>query len=154
MTFGRVNPQFRLEDQGITGLGDVHYNLIEPALIEAALKRDEGTLGQGGTFLVSTGKFTGRSPKDKHVVVSDATRDTIWWDNNAAMTPEAFDTLYDDMTAYMKSRDMFVEDLVCGADPVLAINVRMVTELAWHSLFNRTMSSRPIRRVMVAALRP
>ena len=47
MTFGRVNPHFRLEDQGITGLGDVHYNLIEPALIEAALKRGEGTLGQG-----------------------------------------------------------------------------------------------------------
>ena len=68
MTFGRVNPQFRLEDQGITGLDNVHYNLIEPALIEAALKNGEGRLGKGGAFLVSTGKFTGRSPKDKHVV--------------------------------------------------------------------------------------
>ena len=68
MTSGRVNPQLRLEDQGITGLGNVYYNLIEPALIEAALKRGEGTLGKGGAFLVTTGKFTGRSPKDKHVV--------------------------------------------------------------------------------------
>ena len=44
MTFGRVNPQFRLEDQQITGLGNVYYNLMEPALIETALKRGEGTL--------------------------------------------------------------------------------------------------------------
>ncbi len=63
MTLGRVNPQFRLEDQGINGLGNVYYNFIEPALVEAALKNNEGTLGQGGTFLVTTGKFTGRSPK-------------------------------------------------------------------------------------------
>ena len=63
MTIGRVNPNFRLEDQGITGLGTVHYNLIEPALIEAALKNGEGTLGIGGALLVSTGAFTGRSPQ-------------------------------------------------------------------------------------------
>ena len=150
MTFGRVNPRFRLEDQGITGLGNVHYNLIEPALIEAALKRDEGTLGQGGAFLVSTGTFTGRSPEDKHVVKSDTTRDIVWWDNNAAMTPEAFDLLYDDMKEYMKSRDVFVEDLVGGADPALAVNVRMITELAWHSLFNRTMLRRPDRHALDA----
>ena len=68
MTSGRVNPQFRLEDQGIEGLGNVYYNFMEPALIEEALKRGEGTLGNGGAFLVTTGKFTGRSPKDKHVV--------------------------------------------------------------------------------------
>ena len=68
MTFGRVNPDFRLEDQGIEGLGNVYYNLMEPALIEAALKRGEGTLGKGGAFYVTTGKFTGRSPQDKHVV--------------------------------------------------------------------------------------
>ena len=117
MTFGRVNPQFRLEDQGIEGLGNVYYNLIEPALIEAALSRDEGTLGKGGTFLVTTGKFTGRSPKDKHVVKTDSVADTIWWDNNAAMSPEGFDRLYEDMIAHMKGRDYFVQDLVGGADP-------------------------------------
>ncbi|MEQ3630651.1 MAG: phosphoenolpyruvate carboxykinase (ATP), partial [Sulfitobacter sp.] len=56
MTFGRVNPQFSLEDQQISGLGDVYYNLTEPALVEAALKRGEGSLGKGGAFLVTTGK--------------------------------------------------------------------------------------------------
>ncbi|MFN4101640.1 MAG: phosphoenolpyruvate carboxykinase (ATP), partial [Pararhodobacter sp.] len=68
MTAGRVNPNHRLEDQGISGLGSVAYNLIEPALVEAAVKRGEGTLGKGGAFLVATGQFTGRSPKDKFVV--------------------------------------------------------------------------------------
>ena len=83
MTIGRVNPAKRLEDQGINGLGNVYYNLIEPAIIEEAIKRGEGELGKGGAFLCSTGKFTGRSPKDKHVVRSAATENTIWWDNNA-----------------------------------------------------------------------
>ena len=47
---------------GISGLGEVYYNLIEPDLITQALRREEGELGRGGAILVSTGKFTGRSP--------------------------------------------------------------------------------------------
>ena len=143
MTFGRVNPNNRLEDQGIKGLGDVYYNLLEPALIERALKREEGSLGLGGTFLVSTGKFTGRSPKDKHVVKTADVADSIWWENNAEMSPEGFDALYDDMIEHMKGRDYFVQDLVGGSDPAYSINVRMVTELAWHGLFIRHMLRRP-----------
>ncbi|SHJ81703.1 phosphoenolpyruvate carboxykinase (ATP) [Shimia gijangensis] len=145
MTFGRVNPEFRLEDQGIDGLGNVYYNLMEPALIEAALKKDEGTLGNGGAFLVSTGKFTGRSPKDKHVVKTASVEDTIWWENNAEMSPEGFDNLYADMVEHMKGGDYYVQDLVGGADARHSINVRMVTELAWHGLFIRTMLRRPDR---------
>ena len=148
MTNGRVNPNFRLEDQGITGLGNVWYNLMEPALIEAALKAGEGHLGNGGTFLVSTGKFTGRSPKDKHVVKTASVADKIWWENNAEMAPDAFDRLYDDMIEHMKGRDYHVQDLVGGADPTLAINVRMVTELAWHGLFIRHMLRRPSREAL------
>ncbi|MEM7488999.1 MAG: phosphoenolpyruvate carboxykinase (ATP), partial [Pseudomonadota bacterium] len=85
----RVNPERTLEAQGITGLGRVHYNLLEPAIIQEALARDEGTLGLGGAFLVTTGKFTGRSPKDKHVVRTPGVEDKIWWDCNAPMAPEA-----------------------------------------------------------------
>ena len=145
MTFGRVNPKFRLEDQGIEGLESVHYNLIEPALIEAALKNREGTLGRGGAFLVSTGKFTGRSPQDKHVVRTDSVADKIWWENNAEMSPEGFDALYDDMKEHMKGGTYYVQDLVGGADPAHAIKVRMVTELAWHGLFIRHLLRRPER---------
>src|SRR6056297_3301288 len=145
MTFGRVNPKFRLEDQQINGLGNVYYNLTEPALIEAALKRDEGTLGNGGAFLVTTGKFTGRSPKDKHVVKTDGVADTIWWDNNAPMSPQGFDALYSDMLEHMKGREYFVQDLTGGADPKTAIDVRFIQELAWHNLFIRHMMRRPDR---------
>ncbi len=145
MSAGRVNPNHTLDHQGITGLGNVYYNLIEPAIIEHALARKEGELGRGGAFLVSTGKFTGRSPLDKHIVRSPSVEDKIWWESNAAMSPEGFDALYDDMIAHMKGRDYFVQDLFGGADPSQRLDVRMVTELAWHSLFIRHMLRRPER---------
>ena len=148
MTSGRVNPNFRLDDQGISGLGNVYYNYLEPALIQEALKRDEGTLGQGGAFLVTTGKFTGRSPKDKHVVKTPSVADSIWWENNAAMSPEGFDSLHADMLEHMKGRDYFVQDLIGGSDPTVTINVRMVTELAWHNLFIRHLLRRPERAAL------
>jgi phosphoenolpyruvate carboxykinase (ATP) len=145
MTFGRVNPNFRLQDQGIEGLGNVYYNFMEPALIENALKRGEGTLGNGGTFLVSTGEFTGRSPKDKFTVRTPTTEDTIWWENNAPMEADAFDRLHADMLEHMKGGEYFVQDLTAGADPTHAINVRVVNELAWHNLFIRHLLRRPDR---------
>ncbi|WP_102109594.1 phosphoenolpyruvate carboxykinase [Oceaniglobus roseus] len=145
MSIGRVNKAHTLETQGITGLGTVHYNLLEPDLMTEALARKEGTMGQGGTLLVTTGKFTGRSPKDKHVVRSASTEKTIWWENNAPMEPAKFDALYDDMIAHMKGRDYFVQDLYGGADPAHRLDVRVVTELAWHSLFIRTLLRRPER---------
>ena len=145
MTFGRVNPEFRLEDQGIEGLGNVYYNLMEPALIEAALKRGEGTLGKGGAFLVTTGKYTGRSPKDKFIVRTPSVEDSIWWENNAPMEPAAFDQLHADMLEHMKGGDYYVQDLVGGADPANAIDVRVISELAWHNLFIRHMLRRPDR---------
>ncbi len=145
MAKGRVNPNHTLETQGITGLGTVYYNLREPDLIREALCLGEGELGQGGTLLVSTGKYTGRSPNDKHIVRTESVADHIWWENNRAMSPEGFDRLYDDMIAHMAGRDYFVQDLFGGADPAHRLDVRVVTELAWHSLFIRHLLRRPDR---------
>jgi len=145
MTNGRVNPSHTLEQQGITGLGQVHYNYLEPALIEAALRRDEGRLGLGGTFLVSTGMHTGRSPRDKFVVRTPSVEDTIWWDNNRPMEPADFDRLHADMLDHMKGGDYFVQDLFGGADAEHRLDVRVVTELAWHGLFIRHLLRRPSR---------
>ncbi|MGO4909199.1 phosphoenolpyruvate carboxykinase [Pseudorhodobacter sp. W20_MBD10_FR17] len=145
MNTGRVNPSHTLENQGITGLGTVHYNLIEPALIEAAIAGGEGKLGIGGAFLVSTGQFTGRSPKDKFVVRTPSVENTIWWENNAPMAPAAFDLLRADMLAHMKGRDYHVQDLYAGADPEHRLDVRVVAELAWHGLFIRHLLRRPDR---------
>ncbi len=145
MDHGRVNPSMTLETQGITGLGQVHYNLTEADLMQAAIRAGEGELGQGGTLLVTTGQHTGRSPKDKFVVRSAATEDTIWWDNNAPMTAESFATLRADMLAHLAGRSVHVQDLYAGADPAHRVDVRMVTELAWHGLFIRHLLRRPER---------
>ncbi len=143
MTNGPVNPACRLEDQGITGLSRVHYNLIEPALMSAALRRGEGALGRGGVLLVSTGQHTGRSPQDKFVVRTPGVEDSIWWENNPPMDPDAFERLRQDMLAHMQGGEYFVQDLYGGADPAHRLDVRLVTELAWHSLFIRHMLRRP-----------
>ncbi|MFD1795396.1 phosphoenolpyruvate carboxykinase [Paracoccus aurantiacus] len=139
----RVNPNFRIEDQGIEGVAAVYYNLLEPALIEHAISRGEGKLGKGGAFLVSTGSHTGRSPKDKHVVRTPDVEDSIWWENNRAMEPAAFDRLYADMLAHMKGKEYFVQDLYAGADAEQRLDVRVVSELAWHNLFIRHLLRRP-----------
>ncbi|MFN2306204.1 MAG: phosphoenolpyruvate carboxykinase [Paracoccaceae bacterium] len=143
MDHGQVNPKMKLSDQGIEGLGYVYYNLSEPELQDAAIAAGEGVEGQGGTLLVTTGKHTGRSPKDKFVVRTAEVEDAIWWDNNAPMDPVAFDRLYDDMTAHMKGGTYHVQDLFGGADPAHRLDVRVVTELAWHGLFIRHLLRRP-----------
>ena len=145
MTNGRMNPKARLEAQSVTGLGSVDYNYIERALVETTIARGEGRLGKGGAFLCTTGQFTGRSPKDKFVVRTPAVEGSIWWENNAPMAPDAFDRLHADMLDHMKGRDYFVQDLFGGADPVHRLDVRVVTELAWHGLFIRHMLRRPER---------
>ncbi len=145
MIYGRVNPRQRLDHQGITGAANVYYNDVEPALIEAAVSRGEGRLGRGGAFLCATGQFTGRSPKDKFVVRTPDVEDTIWWQNNAPMAVDAYERLKSDMLAHMRGRDYFVQDLYAGADPVHRLDVRVVTELAWHGLFIRHLLRRPAR---------
>jgi phosphoenolpyruvate carboxykinase (ATP) len=145
MTHGRVNPACTLESQGMHGLGTVHYNLNEPALMQRAVERGEGVIGQGGALLVNTGRHTGRSPKDKFVVRTPDVEGTIWWENNAPMAHDAFDRLHADMLAHIRGRDMFVQDLYGGADPAHRLDVRVVTELAWHGLFIRHLLRRPDR---------
>ncbi|MFN4171245.1 MAG: phosphoenolpyruvate carboxykinase [Pseudorhodobacter sp.] len=145
MTNGHVNPNHTLDRHGIQGLGQVYYNLTEPALIEAAIGRGEGKLGLGGAFLVSTGQFTGRSPKDKFVVRTPSVENSIWWENNSPMTVGGFDMLRADMLAHMQGRDYFVQDLYAGADAAHRLDVRVVTELAWHGLFIRHLLRRPDR---------
>jgi phosphoenolpyruvate carboxykinase (ATP) len=142
---GRVNPSHQLDQGGISGVAVAHYNYVEAALVEAAVARGEGRLGKGGAFLCQTGQFTGRSPKDKFVVRTPATEDTIWWDNNAAMAPDAWARLKADMLAHVKGGELFVQDLYAGADPLHRLDVRVVTELAWHGLFIRHLLRRPAR---------
>jgi phosphoenolpyruvate carboxykinase (ATP) len=144
-TGAETKPGITLEAGGFAGAARVHYNLTEPALVEAAIRRGEGELGQGGTLLVTTGKHTGRSPKDKFVVREPSVVDGVWWENNPPMSPEHFDTLLADMRAHIKGGELFVQDLYAGADPAHRLNVRIIHELAWHNLFIRHLLRRPDR---------
>ena len=140
-----VNPRMTLEASGFSGAARVHYNLLEPALIQAALERGEGDLGRGGALLVSTGRHTGRSPNDKFVVREPSVEPHVWWESNAPMAPAHFAALLADMRAHVDGGELFVQDLYAGADPEYRLNVRVVTELAWHGLFIRHLLRRPER---------
>ena len=143
METGKFNSDFSLSKMGIIGLKSVHYNLNEAALMQHAVIKEEGKLGVGGVLLVETGKHTGRSPKDKYVVVDEKTEDDIWWEKNGRMTPQNFHNLYDDILAHMKGRDYFVQDLYACANPDYKLNVRLINEFAWHGLFIRHLLRNP-----------
>ncbi|MFG1398251.1 phosphoenolpyruvate carboxykinase [Roseixanthobacter pseudopolyaromaticivorans] len=128
---------------GLRHLTGVHWNLNAPALYEHALERLEGRLAAGGALMAETGVHTGRSPKDKFVVRDAATEAEVWWDNNGAITPEQFETLYQDFLTAAEGKTLFAQDLYGGADPTYRIKTRVYTEFAWHSLFIRTMLRRP-----------
>lgn len=117
--------------------GRVNLNWNEARLYEEAVRRGEGEIAEGGALVVRTGIHTGRSAKDKFTVRDAQTEDQVWWDNNAAMTPDQFDALWQDFRAHMEDKELFVQELFGGADPDHRLPVRVVSELAWHSLFIR-----------------
>jgi phosphoenolpyruvate carboxykinase (ATP) len=126
-----------LTDLGVEKPGPVRLNWTEAALYEEAVRRGEGRIAAHGPLVVETGQHTGRSAKDKFTVRDAETENTVWWSNNAAMTPAHFEALWDDFRAHMSGKELFVQDLFGGADPTHRLPVRVVTELAWHSLFIR-----------------
>ncbi|MCB1882742.1 MAG: phosphoenolpyruvate carboxykinase [Geminicoccaceae bacterium] len=128
---------------GLEGARAVHRNLDRARLIEAAVRRGEAELTDGGALAARTGAFTGRSPGDKHVVARPSIGDAVDWRANRAMTPEAFAGLKRRALAHAAGRELFVQDLFAGADPRYRIGVRVVTEEAWHALFARNMFIRP-----------
>ena len=137
-------PKFDLHIQGIDTPASLHWNLETAPLVEQALQRGEGRLAKDGPLVVETGKHTGRSAKDKFIVRDAETESTIWWDNNKSMSPEHFAALRADFLAALGERnELFVQDLFGGSQPEHRVRVRVINELAWHSLFIRTMLVRP-----------
>ena len=133
----------QLEAHGLKDLKSVYWNLSAPTLYEMSIARGEGRLAKGGPLVVLTGQHTGRSASDKHVVKDEQTASTVWWDNNKPLARDAFARLHADMMEYAKGRDLFVQDLVGGADPTHRLPVRIITEYAWHSLFIRHLLIQP-----------
>ncbi len=147
---GTRNPANGIEAIGLRETGTVHYNFSEAELYEQALQRKEATLTADGALVARTGHHTGRSPKDKFIVRDAATEDQVWWSNNKPITPEQFETLLADFQEQAKGRDLFVQDLVGGADAEHSLPTRVITEFAWHSLFIRNLLIRPDRDALEA----
>ena len=139
-------PKHDLAAQGFpTAMAQVHYNRGSALLVEQALHRDEGILAEHGALVVRTGRFTGRSAADKFTVRDAGTEDQVWWGRvNKPIAPAQFAELKHDFLTHMGTIDnLWVQDLFGGSQHDYSVNVRVVTELAWHSLFIRTLLVRP-----------
>lgn len=124
----------------------VYRNLTSAQLTEQSLAhKDEQTeLASNGALSASTGKRTGRSPKDRFIVKDNLTEQHIDWGNvNQPIAESAFNALWDEAKAFMTGRDMFVADLQVGADPKHGIPVTVYNQLAWQNLFVNNLFIRP-----------
>jgi len=136
--------QFGLQNHGLTNLNRVYWNLTSGALYEEAVFRGEGTIGHLGPFLVNTGKHTARAAADKFIVREQTTEEKVWWGQyNRPFNPDKFSNLLTRLQGYLQGRDVFVQDLFAGSDEEVRLPIRIITEKAWHSLFVRTMFSKP-----------
>ncbi|HEY6027642.1 MAG TPA: phosphoenolpyruvate carboxykinase (ATP), partial [Pseudolabrys sp.] len=140
---GVRNAAFGADKFGFKGLAGVNWNLPEAPLYEHAIRNGEASIVAGGALSAFTGHHTGRSPKDKHTVVDDLTKDSVWWDGNRKLSKENFDVLLGDFIKHVEGKTLFAQDLYGGADHTYRIKVRVFTEYAWHSLFIRQLLIRP-----------
>jgi phosphoenolpyruvate carboxykinase (ATP) len=144
-THGKMHLDDYLRQLGLQSLGEVHVNLSPAQLYEASLRRGEARISEDGAIMTLTGEHTGRSPKAKHIVRDSLTeKDVEWGDVNQTFTPEGFDDLKGRITASLKGREIFVQDLYAGAEPSHRLPVRIITTNAWHALFARNMFIRPL----------
>ncbi|MBV8801835.1 MAG: phosphoenolpyruvate carboxykinase, partial [Gammaproteobacteria bacterium] len=123
----------------------IFVNLSASELINMALTRNEGVLAANQALNVSTGVRTGRSPKDRFIVKDAVTEKVVDWNTtNQAIAPEIFKALWHRAEEYLNQKNCsFISYLKVGADTKYALTVKVVTELAWHNLFARTMFIHP-----------
>ena len=137
---GRKNTAYELDKYGIKGAARVYWNLNPAELYEEVARRNEGILSDHGALIVDTGEHTGRAAKDKAIVREQESADKIFWgDVNKDFPQDKFNALKERMMAHATGRDLFVQDVFVGADPKYRLPIRVINELAWHSLFARTM---------------
>ncbi|HCU11485.1 MAG TPA: phosphoenolpyruvate carboxykinase (ATP) [Gemmatimonadetes bacterium] len=118
-------------------------SLSPAALYEHAIRRDEAVIVSTGALTAETGQHTGRSPKDKFFVKEPTSQEAIWWVANQPIAPDKFDGLLQRVDEFCDSHEVFTQDVFACADPRYRLRVRVVSELAWHSLFARNLFIRP-----------
>ncbi len=140
-----INPsKHGIDNHGIKTSLAVHWNMGTAALIERALARQEGLLASGGSLVVRTGRHTGRSPKDKFVVMDETTRDKVAWGAvNQPISEEKYDALFRRVLAYLQDKRLYVQDCFVGCDEQYRVPIRVINQYAWHNLFARQLFVRP-----------
>ncbi|OZN24535.1 phosphoenolpyruvate carboxykinase (ATP) [Actinobacillus seminis] len=143
-----------LGELGIYDVKEVVHNPSYEQLFEEETKPglqgfEKGVVTQSGAVAVDTGIFTGRSPKDKYIVLDEKTKDTVWWTGEAAkndnkpMNQATWQSLKELVTKQLSGKRLFVVDAFCGANPDTRLAVRIVTEVAWQAHFVKNMFIRP-----------
>ena len=135
-----------LDILGINNVKEVHRNLSVEQLIKETVANGEGVIGPRGATIVDTGKYTGRSPKDKYIVDEPTSTENIWWgDVNQKLDESIFDELYNKIINYYNTDDSktYLFDGFAGFDPNHRINVRILAKRAWQAHFVNNMFIRP-----------
>lgn len=132
--------------------GNINTQLSVPQLVEKAVTRGEAKLTIDGAIVAETGKYTGRSPKDKFIVEEESIKDKIDWGSvNQPISAEVFDNLYIKVLNYLKEKDeLFVFKGFAGADKESQLSIQVVNEYAWHNLFCHQLFIRPTKEELVS----
>ena len=143
-----------LDELGIKNPKEIIYNPSYDELFKFELSPElegyeKGYETELGAVNVMTGKFTGRSPKDKYIVKDDVTRDTIWWtsekakNDNKPITQEVWNDLKELVLEELSGKKLYVVDTFCGANEDSRLKVRFVVEVPWQAHFVKNMFIRP-----------
>ncbi|MBX2859217.1 MAG: phosphoenolpyruvate carboxykinase (ATP) [Cellvibrionaceae bacterium] len=149
-----MNVNIDLSKYGITGVEEVIYNPSYEQLFDEETRPDlqgyeKGVVTELGAVNVLTGKFTGRSPKDKYIVLDSSSREQFWWNSelsandNKPISPVVWQELKGVVTQQLSNKRLFVVDSFCGANKAVRMKVRFVVEVAWQAHFVKNMFIRP-----------
>lgn len=125
-----------LDNYKINTTKNLYKNLAVADLVEHAVRRGEGVLADTGALVIHTGKYTGRSPKDRFIVMQDSVKDKInWGDVNMPVDAAVYNNLYNQVKNYLNEKDLFVFEGYVGAMDEFRLNVRVTSEYATQTLF-------------------
>src|SRR5690625_2127517 len=121
----------------LTEKSNMHSNLSVPLLVEKILSREEGVLTATGSVQATTGKYTGRSPKDRFIVRDDVSEDVVDWGAvNQPIDESSFEKLYGKIISHLEEKnELFSFKGFAGADEKFRLPVEVINEYAWHNLF-------------------
>ncbi len=139
-TKGFKNPNATLIDHGITSWKTAYWNLCPKHLMDETISRRQGTLTSNGTLSVRTGKFTGRAPRDRFIVIDDTTRKTVdWGEINQPFEKVNFFKLKKKLCRYLSTVDLFIKDAAIVNDNNYRQNVRVIAEMPYSAHFVHNM---------------